>query len=73
MMAVFFGQLQEFLKSIPILAKEMLQLLGASTYHKGVDIGAPEGFEFIAVTKRYHFLCWFFRRWWIYHYFDRCR
>ena len=24
--------------------------VGASTYHKGVDIGAPEGFEFIAVT-----------------------
>ncbi len=23
---------------------------GASTFHKGVDIGAPEGFEFIAVT-----------------------
>lgn len=24
---------------------------GASTFHKGVDIGAPEGFEFIAVTN----------------------
>ena len=23
---------------------------GASTFHKGIDIGAPEGFEFIAVT-----------------------
>ena len=23
---------------------------GASTYHKGIDIGAPEGFEFVAVT-----------------------
>lgn len=23
---------------------------GASTFHKGVDIGAPEGFEFVAVT-----------------------
>ena len=30
--------------------QDVLQLLGASTYHKGVDIGAPEGFEFIAVT-----------------------
>ena len=24
---------------------------GASSYHKGVDIGAPEGFEFVAVTN----------------------
>lgn len=23
---------------------------GASTFHKGIDIGAPEGFEFVAVT-----------------------
>lgn len=28
----------------------MLQQVGASTFHKGVDIGAPEGFQFIAVT-----------------------
>ena len=24
---------------------------GASTFHKGIDIGAPEGFEFVAVTS----------------------
>ena len=30
--------------------QDVLQLLGASTYHKGVDIGAPEGFDFVAVT-----------------------
>ena len=23
---------------------------GASTFHKGIDIGAPEGFEFVACT-----------------------
>ena len=23
---------------------------GASTFHKGIDIGAPEGYEFVAVT-----------------------
>lgn len=28
----------------------MLQHLGASTFHKGIDIGAPEDFEFVAVT-----------------------
>ena len=33
------------------MEKELLQPIGASTYHKGIDIAAPEGFEFIAVTK----------------------
>lgn len=32
------------------MAKEKPQLGGASTFHKGIDIGAPEGHEFIAVT-----------------------
>ena len=32
------------------MAKEKHQHGGASTFHKGVDIGAPEGFQFIAVT-----------------------
>lgn len=27
-----------------------LQHHGASTFHKGIDIGAPEGFEFVAIT-----------------------
>ena len=40
----------ELAELIHILGKEMPQLLGASTFHKGVDIGAPEGFEFVAVT-----------------------
>ena len=31
--------------------KRIAPTTGASTYHKGVDIGAPEGFEFIAVTN----------------------
>ena len=32
------------------MEKELHLQLGASTYHKGIDIGAPEGFEFVAVT-----------------------
>ena len=40
----------ELVELIHILVKEMHQLPGASTFHKGVDIGAPEGFEFVAVT-----------------------
>lgn len=30
--------------------KRVAPTSGASTYHKGIDIGAPEGFEFVAVT-----------------------
>lgn len=30
---------------------ELLQLLGASSYHSGLDIGAPEGTKLIAVTS----------------------
>lgn len=40
----------ELVELIRIMEKETHQLLGASTFHKGIDIGAPEGFEFIAVT-----------------------
>ena len=33
------------------MAKEKPLRGGASTFHKGIDIGAPEGFDFIAVTN----------------------
>ena len=36
---------------IHILAIEPLLLLGASSYHSGLDIGAPEGSNFVAVTS----------------------
>ena len=32
------------------MVNELHLLAGASTFHKGIDIGAPEGFEFVAVT-----------------------
>ena len=32
------------------MGNEHLPPNGASTFHKGLDIGAPEGFEFVAVT-----------------------
>ena len=32
------------------MVQGVLQHRGASTFHKGIDIGAPEGFEFVAVT-----------------------
>lgn len=33
------------------MEKEKLQLNGASTFHKGIDIGIPEGNDFVAVTN----------------------
>ena len=33
------------------MAKEKPLHGGASTFHKAIDIGAPEGFDFIAVTN----------------------
>lgn len=50
-MTNYYGLLQAYLKLIHILVKEMLQHHGASTFHKGIDIGAPEGFDFVAVTN----------------------
>ena len=31
--------------------KRIAPTTGASSYHKGIDIGAPEGFEFVAVAN----------------------
>lgn len=31
--------------------KRVAPTTGASSYHKGIDIGAPEGFNFVAVTN----------------------
>ena len=33
------------------MVTEILQLLGASSYHSGLDIGAPEGSKLIAITS----------------------
>ena len=33
------------------MEKELPPLTGASSFHKGIDIGIPEGFDFIAVTN----------------------
>lgn len=41
---------------------------GASYFHKGLDIGAPEGSEFIAVTDGTISFLGFLGRWRIYNY-----
>ena len=45
------GHLQDIQLSIHILDIELLLQLGASSYHSGLDIGAPEGSKLIAVTS----------------------
>ena len=42
-------------------------ITGASSYHSGIDIGAPEGTSFIAVTSRKNYIYRILRRWRIYN------
>ena len=43
---------------------------GASTFHKGIDIGAPEGASFIAVCDGEITFTNFLRWRWLYNYFN---
>ena len=43
----------------------------ASSFHKGIDIGAPEGSCILAITSRTNYVYWFFRWWWIYYHFNK--
>lgn len=51
MMALFFGLLRGISKINSYFGKRIAPTIGASTFHKGVDIGAPEGFEFVACSN----------------------
>ena len=44
-----YGLFQNILKLLPLLEKELLLLYGASSFHKGIDIGAPEGTKLYAI------------------------
>ena len=50
MMEICFGQHHGITKINSYYGKRVAPTNGASTFHKGIDIGAPEGFEFVAVT-----------------------
>ena len=50
MMAVYYGLHLGISKINSNFGKRIAPTSGASTFHKGIDIGAPEGFEFVAVT-----------------------
>ena len=49
-MDFLYGRLHGIKQINSYYGKRNSPTLGASTFHKGVDIGAPEGFEFVAVT-----------------------
>ena len=50
MMAIFYGLLHGISRINSYYGKRTAPTGGASTFHKGIDIGAPEGFEFVACT-----------------------
>ena len=50
MMVIFCGLLHGIYRITSYFGKRKAPANGASTFHKGVDIGAPEGTEFVAVT-----------------------
>ena len=49
-MVIFYGQLHGISKINSYFGKRVAPTSGASTFHKGIDIGAPEGFEFVACS-----------------------
>ena len=49
-MAPFYGLLHGISRINSYFGKRVAPTSGASTFHKGIDIGAPEGFEFVACS-----------------------
>lgn len=45
------GQFQGIIVLLHILVIDLLPLAGASSYHSGLDIGAPEGTKLVAITS----------------------
>ena len=50
MMVIFYGLLHGISRINSYFGKRVAPTSGASTFHKGIDIGAPEGFEFVACS-----------------------
>lgn len=49
-MVIFYGLLHGISRINSYFGKRVAPTSGASTFHKGIDIGAPEGFEFVACS-----------------------
>ena len=50
MMVIFYGPLHGISKINSYFGRRVAPTSGASAFHKGIDIGAPEGFEFVACS-----------------------
>ncbi len=50
MMVIFYGLHHGISKINSYFGRRIAPTSGASTFHKGIDIGAPEGFEFVACS-----------------------
>ena len=49
-MVISYGLLHGISRINSYFGKRIAPTSGASTFHKGIDIGAPEGFEFVACS-----------------------
>ncbi|HCC04044.1 MAG TPA: hypothetical protein DEP51_04210 [Clostridiales bacterium] len=50
MMVISYGQLHGISRINSYFGRRVAPTSGASTFHKGIDIGAPEGFDFVACS-----------------------
>lgn len=64
-----FGLLHGYTKINCPFGKRNAPTTGASTYHKGIDIGAPEGSDFVAVCDGVITFTDFFGGRWLYYNF----
>ena len=71
MMEIYYGLLLGISRINSYFGKRTAPTSGASSFHKGIDIGAPEGFEFVAVTNGTISFVGFLRWWWLYNNFNR--
>lgn len=62
-----FGLLHGYTKINCPFGKRNAPTTGASTYHKGIDIGAPEGSSFVAVCDGVITFTDFFGGRWLYY------
>ena len=49
-MVISYGQLHGISRINSYFGRRVAPTSGASTFHKGIDIGAPEEFEFVACS-----------------------
>lgn len=63
-----FGLLLGYLRINSYYGKRTSPTVGASTFHKGVDIGTPEGAKLVAICDGTISFLDFLRWWWIYPY-----